>query len=205
MSDDMENKVAPPGFDAAVTRFVAESLARAQQQAFLAGQVRQQGGVFFSNSDPKMKQQQHGSTEESADTSSWKTPLGIAQLGSGPRPSRRDPQRIGQVFQRLLRSRAWEQQVATGSVVANWSEIVGDDISLHCPVESFSAGVLVVRADSTAWAQQMRLLLPVLAKRIDDEVGAGAVTQILIKGPAGPSWKHGRFSVRGRGPRDTYG
>ena len=32
------------------------------------------------------------------------------------------------------------------------------------------------------------------------------MTRVEIKGPAAPSWKHGRRSVRdGRGPRDTYG
>ncbi len=31
------------------------------------------------------------------------------------------------------------------------------------------------------------------------------VQQTIIRGPQAPSWKKGKWSVRGRGPRDTYG
>jgi len=63
----------------------------------------------------------------------------------------------------------------------------------------------VVRASSTAWATQVKLLLGQLRQRIAAEVGPDLVTEIVILGPAGPTWKHGLRSVRGRGPRDTYG
>ena len=33
----------------------------------------------------------------------------------------------------------------------------------------------------------------------------GRVTVFDVRGPQGPSWKKGPRSVRGRGPRDTYG
>ena len=51
----------------------------------------------------------------------------------------------------------------------------------------------------------MRTMLPTLRSRIDAELGAGAVRDISVLGPAAPSWKHGRLHVKGRGPRDTYG
>jgi len=63
----------------------------------------------------------------------------------------------------------------------------------------------VVRASSTAWATQVRLLQGSLRARIGEVVGADVVREITVLGPAGPSWKHGLRSVRGRGPRDTYG
>jgi predicted nucleic acid-binding Zn ribbon protein len=64
----------------------------------------------------------------------------------------------------------------------------------------------VLRADSTAWATQVRLLAEDLKARIDSQLGAGVVKTITVNGPVAPSWKKGPRSVRGgRGPRDTYG
>ena len=70
---------------------------------------------------------------------------------------------------------------------------------------SWSDGELVVQADSTAWATQIRLLAPTLLARLATELGAGTVRSVTVHGPSAPSWKKGLRSVRGRGPRDTYG
>jgi predicted nucleic acid-binding Zn ribbon protein len=51
----------------------------------------------------------------------------------------------------------------------------------------------------------MKLLLPNLEKRLEEQIGIGRLSEIKILGPAAPSWKHGLRSVPGRGPRDTYG
>ncbi|QDC26415.1 DUF721 domain-containing protein [Georgenia yuyongxinii] len=99
----------------------------------------------------------------------------------------------------------WSTSVGVGGVVGRWREVVGDQLADHCEVETFEEGELVVRASSTAWATQLRLLLPQLERRLAEEVGEGTVTKIVVLGPGGPSWKHGKRSVPGRGPRDTYG
>jgi predicted nucleic acid-binding Zn ribbon protein len=45
-----------------------------------------------------------------------------------------------------------------------------------------------------------------VVRRLNQDLGDGTVRVIDVLGPAGPSWKRGRLSVRdGRGPRDTYG
>jgi predicted nucleic acid-binding Zn ribbon protein len=44
-----------------------------------------------------------------------------------------------------------------------------------------------------------------LLAKIAAVVGDGVVTTLKIVGPAGPSWRKGRYHVSGRGPRDTYG
>jgi predicted nucleic acid-binding Zn ribbon protein len=41
--------------------------------------------------------------------------------------------------------------------------------------------------------------------RLADELGAGVVRAVTVRGPSAPSWKKGLLAVRGRGPRDTYG
>jgi predicted nucleic acid-binding Zn ribbon protein len=130
---------------------------------------------------------------------------------SGPGPDSRDPATLGDSVARLLRERGWEQATAVGGLTANWADIVGPEIAEHVRPETFEPApdghglLLVLRADSSAWATTMRLLLPQVRTRVDEELGPGTVRDISILGPAAPSWKHGRLHVPGRGPRDTYG
>ena len=49
---------------------------------------------------------------------------------------------------------------------------------------TFGDGVLVVRADSTAWATQVRLLSDPPAPARGEELGEGAVSVIEVHGPA---------------------
>ena len=117
----------------------------------------------------------------------------------------RDPQGLGKVFTRFVNERGWNSPVAVGSVISRWEELVGPDVSAHCKPESFSDTTVQVRCDSTAWATQLRLLRQTLIERFDAELGPGVVTRIEVIGPAAPNWRKGLRSVKGRGPRDTYG
>ena len=117
----------------------------------------------------------------------------------------RDPAEISSVFSRLIRDRGWSTPVAVGSVLTRWPQLVGPEIALHCRPESFENSVVRVRTSSTAWATQLRLMTPMLLQRFDQELGSGVVTRIEVAGPQAPSWRKGPRSVRGRGPRDTYG
>jgi predicted nucleic acid-binding Zn ribbon protein len=129
---------------------------------------------------------------------------GVARAGSGP--DARDPQSFGTAIQRLIDERGWDQSVAVGGAMGRWAEVVGADIAAHCEPESFEDGVLSVRAESTTWATQVRLLVPAILRSLDERLGAGTVTKILVKGPGGPSWRHGpRVAPGSQGPRDTYG
>ena len=124
---------------------------------------------------------------------------------SGARPDDRDPQMLASTLDRLVADRGWETDKAVRGVMGRWSSIVGPDVAAHVVPLSFDDGELVVAADSTAWATQTRLLAPALLGRLAEELGAGTVTSVTVRGPSGPSWKRGPLSVRGRGPRDTYG
>lgn len=124
---------------------------------------------------------------------------------SGSRDGR-DPALLGDQLDRLLRERDWRVDVAAGSVMGRWAQIVGSDLSAHAVPVSFEAGVLTVRAESTAWATQLRWLESTMLARMDEAVGPGVVTELRVVGPSAPSWKRGPRSARyGRGPRDTYG
>ncbi|MDO5499459.1 MAG: DciA family protein [Propionibacteriaceae bacterium] len=129
-----------------------------------------------------------------------------AKRRAAPGASDRDPALVGGIFERLIRDRGWSTPVAVGSVLTRWAELVGPEIALHCRPESFENSVVRVRTSSTAWATQLRLMVPHLLDRFDAELGSGVVTRIEVAGPAAPSWRKGPRTVRGgRGPRDTYG
>ncbi|MDQ6851284.1 MAG: DciA family protein [Actinomycetota bacterium] len=125
---------------------------------------------------------------------------------SGPGPDHNDPQPIGVVLRGYTEDRGWQRPLAEARVFAEWAALVGPDVAAHCSPTALHAGELRVAAESTAWATQLRLLAATLLARLASELGPTTVTKVMVTGPVGPSWKHGRFAVPGaRGPRDTYG
>ncbi len=118
----------------------------------------------------------------------------------------RDPQLLGDQLDRFVADRGWSVDVAVGAVIGRWPQIVGPEIASHCAPVEFRDGVLTVRADSSAWATQLRLLSSSLLARLAADVGEDTVAQIKVVGPSAPSWSRGSRRVQdGRGPRDTYG
>ncbi|QIM22391.1 DUF721 domain-containing protein [Phycicoccus sp. HDW14] len=118
----------------------------------------------------------------------------------------RDPQLLGDQIDRFVGDRGWGADVAVGSVIGRWPGIVGEEVAAHCHPTDFVDGVLTVRADSTAWATQLRLLESSLMTRLAEDVGEGTVAELRVVGPSAPTWSRGRHRVQdGRGPRDTYG
>lgn len=125
---------------------------------------------------------------------------------SGSHPDDRDPQLLGSSLSRLVADHGWELDLRIRSVFARWEELVGAEVAEHSTPESFADGRLVVRAHSTAWATQLRLLAPTVVRRLAAELGDGTVTVIDVLGPHAPGWTRGGLSTRdSRGPRDTYG
>lgn len=121
----------------------------------------------------------------------------------------RDPQTIDAVMQGWLRDHGYESQVGSGSLIARWPEIVGEQLADHVVPDSVretdDGRELWLRADSTAWATQVRMLVPQIHGRIRMLLGAGVVDRIKVTGPAPPKRNPGPRRVPGRGPRDTYG
>ena len=128
------------------------------------------------------------------------------RAGSGAHPDDRDPQLLEGLVERMVASHGWELDLRVQQVFGRWAEIVGTEVADHCRPETLVDGKLVVRTDATAWATQLKLMAPVLVRRLNEDLGHGTVTVIDVRGPQAPSWKSGPRSVRdGRGPRDTYG
>jgi len=130
------------------------------------------------------------------------------KAGPGPRPRRPrrdDPQPLGTAIQGLLNDQGWQAAAKVGSVFGRWPEIVGAEMAAHTKPDRLDDGELVVIADSTAWATQVRWLARDLIRTLNAELGSGTVATVKIRGPEQPR-RPGEWRVRGsRGPRDTYG
>lgn len=124
--------------------------------------------------------------------------------GAGP-DAGRDPQPLAATLRRWVDQAGVGADLTKAQIFGRWADIVGADIADHCAPVSLVDGELLLQAESTAWATQLRMLAPTVVKRINTEVGPGSVRRIRAQGPTGPSWRFGQRHVPGRGPRDTYG
>lgn len=126
--------------------------------------------------------------------------VGPRRTGDG-----RDPVRFGEAIAKLVAERGWEDTTTAAGVLANWEAVVGPEIADHCQPVSLVDGELVVVAESTAWATQLRLLTKTLLARVREHAGDGVATKVVVRGPQQPDWRRGPRRVQGRGPRDTFG
>lgn len=124
---------------------------------------------------------------------------------SGSGPDSRDPAPLGATMKRWLVDAGVGADLTKATVLGRWVAIVGAEVADHCEPVSLVDGELVLRAESTAWATQLRMLAPQIVAKINREVGHGSVLRIRAQGPSSPSWRFGPRHVSGRGPRDTYG
>lgn len=132
-----------------------------------------------------------------------------APLYSTARNDDRDPQRIDDVLRRWVRDQGVEAEIGAGGLAAMWNDIVGVDLAGHVTPDGVTtvdgARELLLRADSTAWATQVRLLAPQILARIREALGPDIVDRLRVVGPAPPQRATGPRRVPGPGPRDTYG
>lgn len=132
-------------------------------------------------------------------------PPSAGRRRQGGQPRREDPQPLQAAIDGLLDDQGWRTAAAVGSVFGRWGQIVGQDLAVHTRPGGFTDGELMVIADSTAWATQVRLLAAQLVRRLNSELGDGTVIRVKVTGPVPPR-RSGPWRVRdGRGPRDDYG
>ena len=123
---------------------------------------------------------------------------------SGPDPAN-DPQKLSSLVGRLVDDRGWGDEAKVGTLFGRWDQLVGPQIAAHCRPEHLREGELLVIADSTAWATQLRLLVPRLQARLAAELGSNLIRGIRVQGPVAPTRHAGPRRFKGRGLRDTFG
>lgn len=117
----------------------------------------------------------------------------------------RDPLKANSVFAQLAQRGEWLPHLKAADLAEHWSEIVGESIARHTRIVSFNEGELVIRATSTVWSTQLNYMIPRLQKVVSERLAPVEVKKITVKGPNSYTFKKGKYSVPGRGPRDTWG
>jgi len=122
------------------------------------------------------------------------------------RNNKEDPEKLSNILSDLVTTRDWKKGIAEGTLFTKWREIVGNEIADHCEPITLFEGRLTIKAESTSWATQLRLITPDLLKNIRSRSEGALVDELTVIGPNAPSWKRGLRTIRGaRGPHDTYG
>ncbi len=201
--------MAEPGDDAAAAAAAASAAGDATDDAAVSGGEDDAARAALNRARAAARARGHSSGTPArggrgAQGTSRSGAAAPSTAGAGP--DARDPQRVQGSIGRLVAERGWSQPVAIGGVMGRWPQVVGPALAEHCTPERFEDGVLEVRAGSTAWATQVRLLAPVVLRRLGEELGPGVVQRVVVRGPVAPTWHRGsRSTSDGRGPRDTYG
>lgn len=108
---------------------------------------------------------------------------GWGDVGSGPRPSWRDPRPLGESLSGIIARGGWSRQLAVAKLRSSWPEIVGENVSQHARPTAFVEGVLKIEVSSRAWAVNLRHLMPYVEKAVADAIGAGIVERIDVTLP----------------------
>ena len=92
----------------------------------------------------------------------------------GPRP-------VGESLNRVAASLGVPDAATLPAVFGGWDDLVGVRVAAHARPRHLRDGVLVVVVDEPAWATQLRYLEADLLARLEERLGAGAVTRIEVR------------------------
>lgn len=96
-------------------------------------------------------------------------------------PARRSaPPPLGEAVRAFVRERGWDRRLEGARVHEVWEEIAGADLAQHVRPVRLHGGVLVVRADSPAWATEVRFLAAELIRRSNEVLGEGEVRSVTV-------------------------
>jgi hypothetical protein len=90
------------------------------------------------------------------------------------------PTAIGAELARLVGRPGWGERMGAAQVAAHWASIVGEELAQHCEPVRTAGRILTVRAESAAWATQLRYFTTHIAGRVDEVLGAGSVREVHI-------------------------
>lgn len=92
----------------------------------------------------------------------------------------RQPAALADVLSQLASRRGWADRLHDSQVHARWPDIAGAHVAAHAEPVRLHGGVLVVRAESGAWAAQLRYLAPRLVARAQEVLGSDRVHRVQI-------------------------
>jgi predicted nucleic acid-binding Zn ribbon protein len=97
------------------------------------------------------------------------------------RPDPTPPPAVSDLVANLTSTRGWAARLRGARIHTAWSEIAGDELARHVTPVRLAGGVLVLRAESAAWATQVRYLAPQLRDRANAVLGEGEVRSVTVQ------------------------
>lgn len=92
----------------------------------------------------------------------------------------RGPSPIGDLVGGLASKRGWGSRLEGARIFAAWPDLVGEEVARRCEPVRLAGGVLVVRAESSAWATQLTYLTATIVRRADEVLRPGLVREVRI-------------------------
>ena len=96
----------------------------------------------------------------------------------------RDPQLISEALEEFVDNVGWQQPKALANLHRKFHEVVGDETAAHLVIERFEDGELILRADSTSWATQLKYLTPVLLEKLQLAAPELMIKSVKVLPPA---------------------
>jgi hypothetical protein len=90
------------------------------------------------------------------------------------------PTPLGAELARLAGRTGWAERLGAATLTARWEDVVGPDLVARCTPLRIAGGVLVVAAESAAWATQLRYLHAQLIEQACEVLGPGSVREVRI-------------------------
>ncbi len=90
------------------------------------------------------------------------------------------PERIGDAVDEFLGRTNWRDRVASTRLLDDWPGLVGQELAKHCEPVRLDRGVLVVAAESHAWATQLSWLQTTLRDKVNAAAGETLVQKVRV-------------------------
>ncbi|MFU8839515.1 MAG: DUF721 domain-containing protein [Nitriliruptoraceae bacterium] len=90
------------------------------------------------------------------------------------------PSPLAATLEGYVASRGWGERLRAGRVYRHWEAVVGAELAQRCEPIRIAGGTLVIRAESQAWATQLRYLTPALLRNAEQVLGPGTVRTIRV-------------------------
>jgi predicted nucleic acid-binding Zn ribbon protein len=97
-----------------------------------------------------------------------------------PRDRKPHPQPVGDLLERFLDRSGLAPGVEAASVLTEWSELVGPQISAVTEPQRVSEGTLFVGVSTSAWMMELNLMKAELMRRVNAGRTEGRIRQIVF-------------------------
>jgi predicted nucleic acid-binding Zn ribbon protein len=91
-----------------------------------------------------------------------------------------EPKPLNELMRALVAGRGWHERMSLGRLRDEWASVVGPDVAARSEPVALARGVLTIRADGSAWANELTLLARSVADKADSHLGGGAVHEVKV-------------------------